>query len=211
MHRRLLALIALLFSCDAVYGDVIYSFVNTGAFDGDGASATAVLPADSVTGIVPTLTTTNVTGGVLNENKDRLGIGSGSAFDVGESWTFRFDVGARFSTINFNALTNNEEFEISSAAWTSQSFDTSGVPNLTFEMASGTFSFTDDNTDDLFDLGAITGGDLFVPAGTTITFEAVSGSAAVQSLVFSAVPEPSAVALIPLFGCLFVRFRGKRS
>ena len=109
--------------------------------------------------------------------------GSESAnFNYLESWTFEFDTDVTFKTFDFASLGANENFDLT--------------------VGGTTFQFFNGNTNDIFDDPT---GDLFITAGTDITFTAVGSLETTNIRIdtievhVTAVPEPGSIAFLGLF------------
>lgn len=192
---------------------IVYVFANGGQFDGDGATDTADLGTDSVTGEAAIVTSIAVNDGggaaVLNENGGALGVGN-AVFDVGESWEFSWGIDTILHSFDLNALSGVETFQIQSSDWVGASF-TSSETEVTFDSVSGTFTFADGISNDVFDLDSIVTGDLAVSASSSYVFSMGSGSAALGAFSFSAVPEPSSMSLLCVWATAFAFRRRRRT
>jgi len=161
-----------------------------------------------------TLTTRTVTpSGYLNTTSSGLGINAegtsdeSSQFDVGESWTFDWDVDTFFEGIDLlevNAA--GEAFTVQSNDWVNLAGVNPASSFVTYEPSTGTFTLTGGEPGDDFDLADLTGGrPLPVSAGTdvVIAFTDADGDGAgyIERMSWSAasstaVPEPSGAALV---------------
>lgn len=97
-------------------------------------------------------------------------------FDNGEQWTIVFSEPIEFVELDLGGQSAGEVFQVSSPAFT-------------------TFTLADGPTNDIHDMGNV-----FVAAGTPITFEAVAGTGIrISQFSVDVVPEPSS-ALLGLLG-----------
>lgn len=218
------------------FSEIVYSLENGGILENHKVDDTATFPADSLSGIVATITTLEVTnadgspGAKLNENLGSLGVSStvpevdSARFDGLESWTFSWDVDTTLDFIDFQALTDDELFLLQSPDWVGNTYDSS-EDELTFDKDAGAFTFADKGGDQ-FDLSSIiTGDSLLVRANEPYSLSFVGGgdagaNAGIDAFTFSApasssstaVPEPgSAVAFLGLAGvALGKRWHRKR-
>ena len=101
---------------------LILTFANNDSLEGDGVSDTSDPFTDPDTNISATLTTRAISpNGVLNPNAGSLGINadgggdSSAAFDVGESWTFDWNVATLWEGIDFDGVNQSEIFTVSSS------------------------------------------------------------------------------------------------
>ncbi len=179
-------------------------------FDEDAAGDTAGPFTDPATGVTATLTTRDVLphvsgyDTVLNTTAAGLGVNvvgwggeESGAFDVGESWTFHWDMPVYFDAINFSGLASGEYFELRSDAWIGLAGVTPASGAVTYTAATGTFKLTEGEPSDEFALNDLTGGTLLpVSAGTDVVLQfGGSGYAVIEGMQWTAVPEPSAAAL----------------
>ncbi|HID23411.1 MAG TPA: PEP-CTERM sorting domain-containing protein [Planctomycetaceae bacterium] len=183
-------------------------------FDGDTAGDTAGPFTDPTTGVTATLTTQSVsspiTGPVeLNTTGNGLGINvvdvggeDSGGFDVDENWTFSWDVPTYFDGIDMVGVDTDEYFIVQSDDWRNMSL-TPGSSNVSFDASTGTFKLYGAEIYDKFDLFDLSGNALLpVNAGSDVvisfgtTAEGKSGS--IQTMSWTAVPEPSSLALCAL-------------
>jgi len=207
-HFFVALLLTTLFS-SSCSGDIIVEFSNGGALDGDAAGDTAQF-TDSISAEIATLTSQAVLQGatpaVINENSGALGVGN-AIFEVGEIWSFSWNVATELEAIDLSSFTNDETFQISSTSWQGLSFDTSSVSELAFNSTTGTFNLTAGTISDQFDFSAVSGAPILLNAGAEYSFSATAGSTSLQSMRFSAVPEPSALGLLGLSIVCLLRTR----
>ena len=194
-------------------------FFYTGAdygLNGDHPGDTSNLLSDPVSGLSGRITTRSITpdGGFLKV-VNALGIkgpsaGCDNCFDLGETWTFSWDVSAVFKGLQFiRPIGFSNELKM-----TLQCDDWKGVAvtppdaNETFDAATGIFTFHLPNapSGEGFSLPA----NLVIRPDTTITVMNLSQSpTGVNLMAFSLVPEPSWVSLVSVGGVLLLgrRFR----
>ncbi|HID24135.1 MAG TPA: hypothetical protein EYP14_17280 [Planctomycetaceae bacterium] len=178
-------------------------------FDGDGAGDPAGPFFDSATGISATLTTRSVApSGSLNTTASGLGLNAvgtedqSAEFDVGESWTFDWNVDVYFEGIDLIGVnTTGEYFTIQSDAWINRAGVNPASSDVSFSASTGTFTLTGGELGDDFDLIDLTGGTLLpVPAGTDIVISfgdsAAPGSGIIERMQWATVPEPPWIGLI---------------
>ncbi len=215
------ALVCCTLFAGSVRADLIITFANGDTFDGDGSGSTA--GPFNVDGVPTTITTVSATpnGSVLNTTAEGLGINatgtsdSASRFDPSEAWAFAFDVATFITGINFAFFsTATEEFTLQSNDF----IGTGAVPTeprISFDNATGQFTFASGSADDDFDLNELSGGvPLLVSAGTNVNV-AFSGGASDTATIESvtvANPEPSTFLLsaAALSGLGFYRWRQRR-
>ena len=160
-------------------------FTNGGTFENHTAGSMATFSGAMGSAV---FTTSSVgPSGSINENSGTIGVnsgsGSGSAFDVGETWAFSFDTAGMLTAVDFGLFTdaNSEEFTISSTSL-------------------GMLTFMDNGPSDRF-LGADSSGSNFssitIAANEVITISysgTAGGTATIEGFSFtaltSAVPEP---------------------
>jgi len=197
--------------------DVVITFANNGAFDGDAAGKGRVgasqVYTDLAAGASATLTTVAVNGnttpsstretrvtstGDANPNlATQLGVNN-AEFTAGTSWTVDFSGDTYFKGLVTGGFRAGKKFTIESTAWSALSI-TPGSANVTFAAGKftidGAQSATYFDTFTLFDLTGAAGNVLFVSAGTDIKFASVTGSESLVNFTV-AIPEPSSFVLV---------------
>lgn len=159
------------------------------AFDGSGVGGQLT----SDTGVVLT-TTALAPSGTISINSSGMGINEASSGDApsafdddngAESWSFSFNMPIASLTLDLDALSASESFEISSPAF-------------------ATVALNDDGND-IFTINQT------VPSGTPVTLTVVSAGteAALVALNVDTIPEPSG-ALLALLGTILLAFRRQR-
>ena len=211
----------LTFSSNARADLVIGPFTNGGVLDDHDIGSTDTF-TDAVTSITAVLTTQRLieadgnvhttagSGVVLNSvNSGAIGpnsLGSGdtaSRFDNNEGWGFSWNVGTSFQSIDLSLFTTagGETFTIHSSDWIGLGI-TPGSSAVSFDNMTGTFTLSDKDASDQFNLSDLSSGAaLDVNAGTEVLIayqDDGTGNGTFSVLRFSttAVPEPSSVALL---------------
>ena len=197
------------------------------AFDGDGAG-----DMTTVQGFTFTTQSVGPNNGTLSKGFE-LGVdssGSGmdsstSAFNENdaegmETWEFTLGVPIEFEGIDIAALSTNESIMLQSDAWIGLMGVVPASGNISFDMATGKFTFTDvaGTSDDDYDLNDLTGGVVLpVAMGTSITFgffqssfDQFGDNAGLQSIRIKdatptmppppVIPEPGTIAIWSILG-----------
>jgi hypothetical protein len=200
---------------------ILITFTDGDTCDGDyvGDTAGPLLGSLYLTTVaINGSTTAGPPGPRLETVEGKLAIDSGhgsndkNQWTTDESWTFRLDGPAYFEGLSLGSFNNNsapgEVFVISSTSFSGLGTVTTG-PGVTYSDSSGVGSFTLSNhPNGILGLADIGGTPLLVEANTDIHLEYTSGNEMfLQSMSFSAVPEPSCLGLLSVGGLWAARRR----
>lgn len=204
---------------------VVGPFSQGGVFDDHDIASTESLidPSSGVMGVFTTtriidfmgaVRTTAGSGDFLNTvangnigiNSDASGEASASRFENNEAWGFMVDTPIEFVGIDMAAFTtaDSEAFVLQSDDWIGLGV-TPGHAAVVYNSAAGSFTLSDKDASDVFDLNDLTGGvTLGVSANTEILISYVATDAGQEgtfdSFSVNLVPEPSGVLLLGVGG-----------
>ncbi len=220
------------FSISPASADFLLTFDDGDSFDGDAATqmndATDQAGPFNLGSIQSAILTTRKINGVvasteqntLETNEFKLGIDSAGVnggeknnWNDGESWTFDFNAEVHFAGINLGGMTSGEAFTVQSDSFIG--FVPVGAlgDGVSFNSATGTFTFSGDANNDDFEVSDLGGNAAKITAGDEVTIAFSGGEAFVQSLTLSsAIPEPgSGMLIVVLAAGLAIGQRRRRS
>lgn len=124
-----------------------------------------------------------------------------------ESWTFDWNVGAKFLGIDLSGLTGSETFAIQCNSWIGASITPGDPANTTFDSVTGTFYLGTARIGDTFDTAALYGTSTVptIAPGVDIVMRVGTegdGMALGLDFTWNLVPEPGSLALAAVGGVL---------